>query len=282
MFDVTARRSLSSLALFSCALSACASAAEYAPSAAYDGMMEKSYDFESDDVGGALMAPEGAARVRSGAAGGHFAFADGAEPAPPPPPPPPDEAKPEPESTLTPSTKRLVIYTADFGVLVASVDEARARFLKDVESKGGYLQGQEDARVTVRVPAAHFQTVVDGLTDYGPITHRRIDAEDVTKRAFEMALRIENAERARTRLLALLADAREMKDILAIETELRRLTEEIELLKGQLRTLEDQVAFSTVSVDFQSSAPPPVVYGRRSSRFGWVNQVGAEHVQGGF
>lgn len=194
------------------------------------------------------------------------------------------EAKPEPtaEPDASPSTRRLVIYTAHFGVLVASVDDSRQRFLAFIEKNGGYLESQDDARVTVRVPADRFQLTIDGLSEYGPITHRRVDAQDVTKRAFELALRIDNAEKSRARLLALLADAREMKDILAIEVELRRLTEEIELLKGELRTLEDRVAFSTLTVEFQSNAPPPIVYGRRQSRFQWINQVGAENVQGGF
>jgi hypothetical protein len=269
------------------AFPACATADAHAPEPAY--ARKTVINFEDDGVASEMERPEGAylENRRSMRGGGAPGSADMAmapeEPAPDAdqPEPKPEPAA-EPEATPSPSTKRLVIYTAQFGVLVASVDDARQRFLAAIEKEGGYLESQDDARVTVRVPALRFQSIIDGLADYGPITHRRVDAQDVTKRAFELALRIDNAEKARTRLLALLADAREMKDILAIEVELRRLTEEIELLKGELRTLEDRVSFSTLTVVFQSNAPPPIVYGRRQSRFQWINQVGAENVQGGF
>jgi hypothetical protein len=268
------------------ALPACATTADHTAEAVY--ARKTVVNFDDDAIDGERMRPEGSylenrrAQRSGGGAPSGDALAMAPEEAAPDASLPAPKPEPSPETAVPASTKRLVIYTAHFGVLVASIDDARQRFIAAIEKDGGYLESQDDARVTVRVPADRFQTTIDGLTGYGPITKRRVDAQDVTKRAFELGLRIDNAEKARARLITLLADAREMKDILAIENELRRLTEEIELLKGELRTLEDRVAFSTLTVQFQSNAPPPVVYGRRSSRFQWINQVGAENVQGGF
>ena len=59
-----------------------------------------------------------------------------------------------------------------------------------------------------------------------------------------------------------------MEDILKIEAEVRRLTDEIEGMKGELRNLGDQVAFSTLTVNFFADAPPPNPYPQRTrSRF---------------
>jgi hypothetical protein len=70
-----------------------------------------------------------------------------------------------------------------------------------------------------------------------------------------------------------------MEEILQIENEVRRLTTEIEAMKGELRFLKDQVAFSTLAVTFYSSAPPPNTGPTRTrSRFEWINQVGIENV----
>lgn len=191
---------------------------------------------------------------------------------------PDSESTPSEAEAPAPATKRLVIYTGTVHVLVANPETARVKFLEQIEALGGYLQNQENDVVTVRVPAARFHETVESLVDFGAITHRAIQTDDVTKRVFELGLRIDNAEKSRQRLLALLSQATEMKDILAIEQELRRLTDEIELLKGEMRTLRDRIALSTLTVRFLSDAPPPRPRrAREASEFEWINQVGAEH-----
>jgi len=70
-----------------------------------------------------------------------------------------------------------------------------------------------------------------------------------------------------------------MEEILQIEKEVRRLTEEIELMRAQMRSFEDRVAFFTITVQFKSNAPEVFPAARRHrSPFEWINQVGAEHV----
>jgi hypothetical protein len=186
----------------------------------------------------------------------------------------PSEAK-EPAST----TKRLMIYTGRFELLVANVKDSVVRLLKKVESFGGYLQSQENETVTCRIPADRFQEAVDALSSFGVILSESVRAQDVTKQYFDLELRIETAEKMLSRLLALLDRAEKMEDTLKIEKEVRRLTEEIERLKGELRFLKDQIALSTLEVHFRSNAPPPrPVRGRTQSPFYWINRVGVEHV----
>jgi hypothetical protein len=175
--------------------------------------------------------------------------------------------------------KRLMIYTGRFELLVANVKDAVSRFLKSVTDAGGYLQSREDSRVVCRVPASRFQEVVDALPSFGILIRESIQAQDATKKYYDLRLRIETAEKARDRLLALLERAEEVEDILRIEGEVRRLTEEIERLKGELKYLSEQIAFSTVEVNFRANAPEPrPVHRRVRSRFDWINRIGVEHV----
>ncbi len=175
--------------------------------------------------------------------------------------------------------KRLIVYTATFGLLVANLEDAVENFMKKVEALGGYLQSRDNASLTVRVPAAQFKKLLDDLKALGIITEQSINALDVTRQFMDLSLRIDTAEKARQRLLALLERAEKVEDALKIEQEVRRLTEEIERMKGELKLLSEQIAYSTVTVRFLSSAPPPVpVWKRARSRFPWINRVGAEHV----
>lgn len=188
-----------------------------------------------------------------------------------------------PPSNVAAPTRRLVIYTGSVGVLVADVEGAQARFLAWITEQGGWMQSQSGGTVTVRVPAERFDEAVEHVKAYGPIFQRQIEAADVTRQVFELQLRLENAERARARLLELLAKADKVEDILEIEAEITRLTAEIEVMKGQLRTLTEQIAFSTLTVEFRSTAPEVTPYaGRQPSRFHWINQVGAERAQSWF
>jgi len=176
-------------------------------------------------------------------------------------------------------SKRLMVYTANYEVIVASVKDTVASFLKKVEELGGYLESRENARVSVRVPAARFQDLLALMPSFGLVAREELQALDVTKEYTDLSLRLDTAEKSRERLVALLARADKVEDILRIESEVRRLTEEIERLKGEIRLLSDRIAYSTLSVLFRSSAPEPIPLPRRArSRFPWINEVGVEHV----
>ena len=176
-------------------------------------------------------------------------------------------------------TKRLMVYTASYELLVPSVADSVRAFVERVESLGGYLQKRKNERLTCRLPAARFRELIAGIPTLGAVIREALTAADVTRDYLDLELRIENAEKSRQRLLAILEKATKVDEVLAIETDLRRLTEEIERMKGELRYLADQIAFSTVTVLFRSSAPEPVpIRSREKSRFDWLNQVGVERV----
>lgn len=230
-------------------------------------------DFSGVEVQGELARPQGQRVAQA--------------PAPPPPPPAPG-ATPAPESEPavvddTVPDKRLLIYRATYNVLVANVDDSVQKLVTQAEAMGGYLQSRNDGTVTVRVPAARFFELTKTLGTFGTITNESLEALDVTKQYVDLALRLQTAERSRARLLELLKQATKMEDTLRIESELRRLTEEIETMKGELRLLQDQISFSTLTVRFFSNAPPPTPPSqRRASRFPWINAVGIEQVMYGF
>ncbi|MCX8037853.1 MAG: DUF4349 domain-containing protein [Candidatus Sumerlaeia bacterium] len=189
-----------------------------------------------------------------------------------------------PIAAPTKGQKRLVIYTANFSILVANVDDSMKELLKKIEAWEGYIQTADLRRVTFRVPAAAFERAVEEIAKMGVVTNKQIQAEDVTRAYADLQLRIEVAEKSRKRLLDLLEKAQKTEDLLKIETEIRRLTEEIERMQAELRTLADRIAYSTITVELTAKAadvkrPRP---SRAGSYFPWINQIGAEHVSRNF
>jgi hypothetical protein len=181
-----------------------------------------------------------------------------------------------------PAADRMMVYRGTVAVEVARVEDAIARFLARVQEWGGYLSARQDGDVTVRVPAPRFQEAIAELRGYGRVLSESMQADDVTKQHLDLSIRLENARKARDRLLALLEKADKVEDILKIEEQLRRLTEEIERMEGELKWLGDQVAMSTVTAAFRAVAETRPDRRRQLSRFDWINQVGVERLRRDF
>lgn len=180
-------------------------------------------------------------------------------------------------------TQRMLIYSGQVRVEVARAEDSSKKFLARVEEWGGYLQKQTGTAMTVRVPARHFDEAFQVVRDCGRVLSEARQASDVTEEFVDVRIRVDNARRSRERLLEVLKLAKKVEDILQVEKELSRVTQEIERMEGRLKFLRDQVSMSTLSAEFQSVATaPPVKRQRRRSRFGWVNMVGANAVMGGF
>jgi len=222
----------------------------------------------------------GEVRRARAAAGAPPAPEEAAPPAPPSPMVPgggEKETQPSPIVDLT-AKKRLVIYTAQFSILVANVEDSMKTLLEKIKQWDGYVQTSDLKRVTFRVPAEKFDRVVEEISQMGVVTNKQIQAEDVTRQYTDLQLRLEVAEASRKRLMALLEKAQKTEDLLKIENEIRRLTEEIERMKAELRTLADRIAYSTITVELSAKAAEVRRPRPQGSYFTWVNQIGAENV----
>lgn len=170
-------------------------------------------------------------------------------------------------------------YRGEMTVAVPRPDDAVTRFEAQVKQWGGYVVRRQDAAVTCRIPAAGFEAALQALRAYGRVLAERLEAQDVTEEHRDLGIRLDNARRARDRLLVLLEKATVVDDLLKIEKELRRLTEEIETMEAQLQALEDRVAMATLVASFRAA---PASASSARSRFAWINDVGVEQVLHGF
>ena len=173
--------------------------------------------------------------------------------------------------------ERLMVYRGRMEVVVPRPDEAVQRFGEQVKQWGGYVSQRLDATITCRIPALQFDAALAALRGYGRVTTESIGAQDVTDEARDLVIRLDNARRARERLLALMEKATAVEGLLAIEKELRRLTEEIERMEAEHKALQDRVAMATLSATFLAAAPSTSDESRQS-RFPWINALGVEHV----
>jgi len=183
-----------------------------------------------------------------------------------------------PKSTA-PATERLLVYSGQVRVEVSKPQDLMAGFREQVTKWGGHLQRQTDWTLIVRVPASKFEEAFEWVRSSGRVLAESRQTADVTEEFIDLGIRLDNAKKSRDRLLEVLQRAEKVEDILKVEAELRRLTEEIERMEGRRKLLADQVALSTLEATFQPlTEVPPSKRVRRPSRFAWINAIGAERV----
>ncbi len=181
------------------------------------------------------------------------------------------QANPEPAPA---AVERQVIYTATLQLVVVSVRDASSSVVSIAKAVGGHLQSSEAHIVTVRVPAGQFEAALAQFEKLGEVVGRNVNASDVTEQMIELDIRLDNAKRARARLLAHLEKSEKMEDTLKIEAELARVTLELERIEGQLRYLRSQISMSTITVILNSRVPQGSPRDGLAIPFEWVRRLG--------
>ena len=102
----------------------------------------------------------------------------------------------------------------------------------------------------IRVPSNNFEKLISSIENgKDEIKSKSIQARDVTEEYVDIETRLTNKREYLKRYKELLSKALTVKDILAIEENIRTLQEEIESKEGRLKYLNDQVSFSTLDIN---------------------------------
>lgn len=155
-----------------------------------------------------------------------------------------------------PSADRALIVTVTTSVRVTNVDDATAKIRAEVESAGGYVassnaQGGDDASATMdlRVPGSKTAALRKTLATVGEVTSETEKVDEVTEQRADLAARLHNARTQEARVLELMTQKTgTIAEVLDAERELARIRDTIERLEAEQRTMESQIAMSTIHV----------------------------------
>lgn len=139
--------------------------------------------------------------------------------------------------------------------VATETDEWLYRYEKDgmPSGDGSALRGW----VTARVPVETYEDFLTAVAALGVVKFQSEATSDVTQEHVDLSARLENLRAQEVRLREFFEAAKNVKDMLAIETELGRVRGEIESLDAQVTYLERQAAMATVTIEL--TEPRPVV-----------------------
>lgn len=140
-------------------------------------------------------------------------------------------------------------------------------FLSGLEAKtaaaGGYVERMETyhgsdrstarryAYLTLRIPADDLDSFLSQVGEISNVIRRSISMNDVTTQYVDTESQKKALEVEQERLLALLEKAESLEDILALEERLTDVRYRLESLTTQLRTLDNQIDYSTVELEIR-------------------------------
>ena len=164
---------------------------------------------------------------------------------------------------------RAVIRTGAVAVEVADFESAQSNLTATVQGYGGYVSDtRQDRReignetwirgeVVLRVPSEDFDALVNDARRLGAVQSVETDSRDVTDQLVDIEARLENLRAERNQLRALYERANTTEDVLAVQRELSDVQQEIERIEARQQSLQDQVAFSTLTVRLEEPRPTP-------------------------
>lgn len=131
---------------------------------------------------------------------------------------------------------------------------------EQVKRSGGYVAGEEQNKseykieniVTIKVPVDQFDNLVKSLTSTKDdnVVSQKVTSQDVTGEVIDSRSRTEAKRQVRLRYLELLKQAKNMEDILKVQSEINTIQEEIEAGTGRISYLTHAAAYSTIQLTF--------------------------------
>lgn len=167
-----------------------------------------------------------------------------------------------PVTVQPPASGRKLIRTVHLSVETTAFDQLITSISQSVMDAGGYMEssdisgtsisdslGHRYAYLTVRVPADRLDSFIALVGEQGNITNKSENTQDVTLQYSDIESRKKSLTIEQDRLWELLAKAESMDAIIALESRLSEIRYELESFESQLRTYDNQVDYSTVSIN---------------------------------
>lgn len=157
---------------------------------------------------------------------------------------------------------RKLVYNGNLLLIIRNEPDSVFSTLRLMaESTGGYMSSRSNESITLRIPVADFERVMNASANLGEVEGRYVNANDITDRYFDVSIRLENAQKARETYLNLLEKAENVSETLEVERELERVNGEIDRLEGQMRLMNNQVDLATLTVQVREKIKPgPIGY----------------------
>lgn len=164
-----------------------------------------------------------------------------------------------------------LIYTVDLSIETLDYEKSLGLIEELTRQYGGYIEyanvdnnriSENDLRTaffTLRIPAESLDEFEKSCGDIGSIFNNSRRTENATATYIDLTARLENYRVEEETLRELLAQAKDIDTIIALNTRLTEVRYQIESIESSLRNIDSLVAYSTVNINLYEVIKPTAV-----------------------
>ena len=148
------------------------------------------------------------------------------------------------------------VSSSNFNSTIKSVENM-------VESYGGnisntYLstnyQGLQSYSLTINIPAEDFEDFLSGVEELSSFTNISSNANDVTRYVVDIDSRLKSLYSEKEALQDIKDEATSTSDKLQVQSQLRYINQDIEMLQGQKKFYENSTSFSKLTLEIREGS----------------------------
>ncbi len=188
------------------------------------------------------------------------------------------ESKAVPSAANTPeqTQKRMVRKSASINIQVLDPLKTAEAIIELTEQMGGFVVSSSStqerysgevylpkANLSIRVPSENLQEMLEFIerqtTDSSKyVSNKKIYGVDITSDYVDTNSRLTSLEKTRDKLYEIMDTAKNAEEALEVYNSIADVESEIEVLKGQVKYMEESVALSSVEIVVSSIKPAPI------------------------
>ena len=185
------------------------------------------------------------------------------------------------EVNVDPAKGRLLIRTVSMSTETKTIDKVKADVESQIRELGGYIENSSmsgtgknrDLRTiyyTIRIPADKLDSLITTVGNSCTVLSSSENTSDVTLEYVDTKARVESLRVEYDQLIKLLADAKDLDNILILQNRLTEVRYQIESAESRIRVLENQVQYATLNLQISEvleeteiEEPHVITYGER-------------------
>ena len=165
------------------------------------------------------------------------------------------------QSNINVESNRKIIRKVSLGLETQEFDKVVDSIESEITTLGGYAESismsdllsrtDRYCNIIARIPASKLDSFVNKVSETGNVVSKDISAEDVTINYVDMQSHVKVLKVEQKRLIELIEQAVDLESIILLENRLTEIRYELESYESQLRTYDNLIEYSTVTISIE-------------------------------
>lgn len=147
----------------------------------------------------------------------------------------------------------ITVQTKEYDSFINNINKAINDYNGYIEYSDVYndedYSADRRAYLTIRIPADKLKEFTSLVSDIGTVTSKSTSVEDITLQYVDTQSHIKALRTEEETLLRLLEEAKDLDDVLVLQSRLTEIRYQLESYESQLRTYDNLVTYATVELN---------------------------------